>query len=289
MTVIELRSLRWRTRVAPCWGGALLSLEHEVLGTWQPVLRPFCGAGQPTTPNELACYPLVPWSNRIGNGAFTLDGKRYTVARNVAGEDFPIHGHGWLAGWKIRDRSAASVTLTSVHEAPGPFSYEATLVYRLDEAGLHCELGVRNLGARMPFGLGLHPFFPRTPHVTLHAATGGMWLAGDDRLPFEHIRPTPSAWAFDTPRVLPDTLIDHAFSGWTGHAEIAWPERGLCVRVDADVDHLVIYTPPGRDFFCVEPVDHPINALNLPEPVRGGLTVLPPGGQLQHTFHITAL
>ena len=42
--------------------------------------------------------------------------------------------------------------------------------------------------------------------------------------------------------------------------------------------------PPGKDFFCFEPVDHPINAHNLPGGAQAnGLTVLAPGQDLRRT------
>jgi aldose 1-epimerase len=46
--------------------------------------------------------------------------------------------------------------------------------------------------------------------------------------------------------------------------------------------HLVIYVPPGEDFFCVEPVSHVNDGFNLLE--RGvadtGVRVLAPGQTL---------
>ena len=49
------------------------------------------------------------------------------------------------------------------------------------------------------------------------------------------------------------------------------------------------YAPPGADFFCFEPVDHAINAHNLPGgAAANGLTVLVPGQTLQRqvTFSV---
>jgi len=44
------------------------------------------------------------------------------------------------------------------------------------------------------------------------------------------------------------------------------------------MDYCIVYVPAGRDFFCVEPVDHPINAHNLPG--QPGLSLLAPGAAL---------
>jgi aldose 1-epimerase len=47
-------------------------------------------------------------------------------------------------------------------------------------------------------------------------------------------------------------------------------------------DHLVVYVPPGQDFFCVEPVSHVNDGFNLLEHgVAGtGVLVLKPGKRL---------
>jgi aldose 1-epimerase len=47
----------------------------------------------------------------------------------------------------------------------------------------------------------------------------------------------------------------------------------------------VLYTPRGEDFFCFEPVDHPINAVNLPGGAAAhGMTLLAPGERLARRF-----
>lgn len=50
----------------------------------------------------------------------------------------------------------------------------------------------------------------------------------------------------------------------------------------------MLYTPPGEDFFCFEPVDHPINAVNLPGGATAhGMTLLAPGERLTRRFAFT--
>ncbi|EGD00669.1 aldose 1-epimerase [Burkholderia sp. TJI49] len=50
----------------------------------------------------------------------------------------------------------------------------------------------------------------------------------------------------------------------------------------------MLYTPPGEDFFCFEPVDHPINAVNLPGGAAAhGMTLLAPGERLTRRFAFT--
>jgi aldose 1-epimerase len=45
--------------------------------------------------------------------------------------------------------------------------------------------------------------------------------------------------------------------------------------------YYILYAPVDKDFFCFEPVDHAINAHNLPGgAARNGLSVLAPGQTL---------
>ena len=51
----------------------------------------------------------------------------------------------------------------------------------------------------------------------------------------------------------------------------------------------MLYTPAGEDFFCFEPVDHPINAVHLPGgAVANGMTLLAAGESLERAFAFRA-
>ena len=41
------------------------------------------------------------------------------------------------------------------------------------------------------------------------------------------------------------------------------------MTAEPPLDFLVVYTPPGRPFFCVEPVSHVTDAFNLAAAERG--------------------
>jgi aldose 1-epimerase len=67
-----------------------------------------------------------------------------------------------------------------------------------------------------------------------------------------------------------------------------WPKRRLSLTISANTDYYVLYAPPGEDYFCFEPVDHPINAVNLPGGGEAnGMTVLEPGEKLTREFRFT--
>ena len=51
----------------------------------------------------------------------------------------------------------------------------------------------------------------------------------------------------------------------------------LNVASSPNLGHFVVYTPPGKDFFCAEPVSHMPDAINRMDEPEHGLIVLHPG------------
>jgi aldose 1-epimerase len=263
-------------------------------------------------PGLLASYPLVPWSNRIGAGGFMQRGSFRAVARNRADQRYPLHGDGWLQPWTLTagvsgsaegvvgaaeaSPPGATLTLQSRQFQGGPFDYDAEQTFLLFDGGLRQTLRVTQRGeGAMPFGLGLHPWFLRTPQVRLQAAVQGLWLRRDDLLPSAHSRDLPDGW--DLRSGVPmdlgagatdDTLIDNAFTGWSGQARVEWPEHRLAVELHMQPlgtpqglvppAYLLVYRPPFGPGFCVEPVSHAVDAFNLAG--RPGLVELLPGQTL---------
>lgn len=242
-------------------------------------------------PRQLSCFPLVPWSNRIADGGFTVGGRWVALQRNCEDEPWPIHGSGWQHAWRVEAHTAYKVRLSLRQHAATAYHYEAMLQYAVYGYTLRVDLAVTNTGrATMPFGLGLHPFFTRLDGVRLLAPASKVWL-NDGRTPLPTKRVVvPARWDFRTERSLPENGLDHAFQDWTGTATIHWPSARLSLRIDANVDAFVLYTPADRNFFCFEPVDHPINAVHLPGGATdNGMTMLPPRATLRRRFSFSVI
>ena len=288
MPTLRLENRALRADVLPEAGGGLLRFDWLSDGDVVPLFRPGEVDAALQDPRTLACFPLVPWSNRIGGGRFTFEGRVVEVPLTRDGEAYPLHGHGWLMPWRVVSQTAASVELASVVDSGQPFRYAARLRYTLSADSLHVLLSVRNEGTPLPFGLGLHPFFPRTPDVRLQARATAMWQAAPDHLPTV-LQAPPADADFHKLRPLAAAAdINHSFEGWDGHAEIVWPDHRLSLSIAADTSRYVLYTPVGYDFFCFEPVDHAINAHNLPGlPEDHGLTILGTGQSLARSYQFT--
>ncbi|PCE25701.1 aldose epimerase [Paraburkholderia acidicola] len=285
---VTLANAHLRLDVAPLLGGGVTRFDWRSDGNSVPIFRRCRHVTADTDPNELACYPLLPFSNRLGGGRFSVAGRVIDVPRNRAAEALPIHGDGWLASWQVDAASDESVRLTLDRSDGKPYAYRAVQTYTLEGSTLAIALEIENVGRdALPFGLGIHPFLVRDEDTVLSAAAGGLWLSGDDWLPVRHV-PVPPAWQFGVAYPLPGAVVNHAFTGWSGQATVAWPKRRLSLTVAANTDYYVLYTPPGETFFCFEPVDHPINAVNLPGgATEHGMTLLARGARLRREFRFT--
>jgi aldose 1-epimerase len=251
VTLLSLRSGRLLAEI-DCEAGGSLS-RFAVDG--RDILRPGKGT-------QGACYPLVPFSNRIANGRFEFEGSTIEVPRNWPDPiaRHPMHGDGWAASWRVVASDATSATVAFDHDGKSgwPFRYRAAQSFRLDRDSLSVRITLQNREERaVPGGIGLHPFFVREPDCELFFDAEFVWLADAEVLPTKRIV-TPAEWDFCHGRRLDDVVLDNCFDGWDGQASVVWLQRKLRLKIEAGEPfrHAVVFTPPGRPFFCFEPVSH---------------------------------
>ncbi|WP_395449369.1 aldose 1-epimerase [Aminobacter sp. UC22_36] len=236
-----------------------------------------------------ACFPLVPVGNRVEANSFELGGKSYRFTPNTAEPNY-IHGDGWLAEWNVEDASTTHVRLAfgQLHPVNSPHIYRAVQTITLDGATVTLALSVTNLGSEtLPFGIGFHPYFPRTDATRLMAPAMAWWTEREGYLPGVRT-PIPDSADFVTPRRLPRRRLNNCFEGWSGQARIIWPEMKLAADIAADAlfSRYMLYAPEDDcSFFCLEPMSHTPNALALAGPES--LHLLAPDETLAGTFSIT--
>ncbi|MBV8654209.1 MAG: aldose 1-epimerase, partial [Alphaproteobacteria bacterium] len=279
--IVTLKSGQARIAVSPTLGGVIAGYWSEG-ATRLNWLSPSANSAVPGAQDfRLASFPLVPYSNRIRDGRFPFEGR--TVSEPMpAGAGASIHGHGRKSPWRVAEAQDDRLAIDYEH-APGswPWRYRARQEFALTPDSLEVRLGVENLSAEdMPAGLGHHPYFPRTPETRVTADIAAIWLPEAGGFPTERFPPPPGM----DPRqgVMPEqTSLDHAFAGWTHRAVIEWPERKarLVMTADPALSTLIIYSPPGKEFVCVEPTSHCVDAFNLAAAgvADTGLRVLKPG------------
>ena len=254
------------------------------------VLRP--APAQPAVPLDLSCFPLVPYANRIAHGRFTWEGRQVSIEPNTPGDPSPMHGDGWLSVWSIAQLSADRIVLEMRHSAGAwPWGYLARQTIAADPGGVSLGLELINQSdGLMPAGLGLHPYFPGRSEARLTAEVRAVWLTDKDLLPTDLAPPDRFGdWARGAPLAAAE-LIDNCHTGWSGPAEIVLADRDMLVRLTAAPSQrwLHVYSPPGQDFFAIEPVSHRPDALNTPNPMGEGVIALPPGAALRAGMRIEA-
>ncbi|MDU9029979.1 aldose 1-epimerase [Pseudomonas mediterranea] len=262
-----------RLILAPHLGASLV--EWTLRSNGAPLLRPPAPqAVENGLPGKLGCFPLIPWSNRIANGGFDCPGGWLALAANSPNDPFPIHGSAWQQAWQVIEQGPQEALL-QLH-SQYPFAYCTNLRIRLDGGQLQLSMQVTHQAEQPAWhGLGLHPYFPRTIDTRLQTRATHVWLSDATKLPTQ-LSDVPALWDFQQPRVLPDTLVDNGFGGWDGHCLIEQPDLGYALECQASgSDYFLLYCPVGLDFFCIEPVSHPVNAHHLPG--RPGLRLLEQG------------
>jgi aldose 1-epimerase len=278
MATITLMQGKWLVELSPQTGGSISRCDYD----GQEMLRRASASGLVSgDARDHASFPLVPFSNRIENGVFIFDAERLELPRNMGDHPHTLHGHGWRGEWEVETQKPDSAVLVYNHEAGvWPWRYQATQQFSFSGDSFIVGLTVTNLGERaMPAGLGLHPYFARSEGVTLTTTVTHVWDATPQQIPIRR-NLLPSSLDFSRGLKIADLNLDHCFAGWGKTAVIDWPGRRYRLHMDGDdnLGHLVVYTPKGEDFFCVEGVENMNNAFNwIGRGVETGARILAPG------------
>ena len=269
-TSLELTAGELRLALRPDLGGAIAGLWHGSL----PVLRG-CEPAALTSARAAGCFPLAPYSNRLGYRRFRFQGRDYTTAPNFDDNPHSVHGVAWQRPWQLLSSDAGSAELQLVHapDAHWPFAFECRQRFVLSPDALELHLVFTNTDAlAQPVGLGWHPYFPKRPRSRLHVELSDRWDSDATGLPTRRV-----------PQRSIDGDIahldyDHCFAGWDGAARIR--DERLALRLRSSLPYIVVYTPQHKDYYCVEPVSHVSNAIHMADPAAHGLRTLQPGESL---------
>lgn len=262
--VVPLRSGRWSAAVAPELGGALISLRVDGVSilreTSEATLRELEVRGT-------ACYVMLPYANRIAGATFEFGGRTWPLRRNFGNEPNSIHGVGWRRRWTLESCASNRVTLCLRHRGDEDWPFPFTAIQELAlEDGLNLHIAVTNdADTSAPMGLGIHPYFVRSPSSEVKFIASKGWRNDSANLP-----------ATDDLEVAWANGLDNDFQGWSGRAEITGA-RNVTLDADTVFAWLRIYSPIDRDFIVVEPVTHAANAINRHDT---SMAVMPRGGTL---------
>ncbi len=297
MPLTTLENGRLKVEILPEVGASVVNCAARLGKAWVPIMRP--------TPREalaegdssrMASYLLVPFSNRLRDARFRFKGRTYQLRPNMP-EGHVIHGDVRQRPWVVKEARSDALTLAfdsqDFADMNFPFPFSATVRYELAGEAFDSTLTLTNAGVEpMPAGFGFHPYFNRAlavpgEAVELEAKVRGVY---PDLIPSAAAGPLAPDQDFPVSRPLGDAVFDHCFAGWDGRATIRWPRSGVLARLECPppLTHLILYTPPGRPFFALEPVTHANNGFNLfAAGYPGtGVQVLEPGQAMDARFRL---
>jgi aldose 1-epimerase len=264
----------------------------------RPVLDPY--------PVDAMCdgahgTPLIPWPNRLADGAYRFDGTDYGVALTEPDKHNAIHGFLRWRSWRAAEHTSNRVVMqTCLHPLKGfPFTIDVRVAYQLGNDGLTVITTATNAGDRAcPYGAGQHPYLS-PGHGLIDNCT--LELAAATRILTENPRQLPTGRApvngteydFRSAKRLGDQILDTPFTDLTrdeegrAWARLAAPDGTRAeLWVDEHYPIIEIYTgdtlsPPRRRLgMGCEPMTCPPNAFQSGD----GVIRLDPGQSVTTTW-----
>ncbi len=284
-------------------GAGLRVLEYDGDGGRRPLVA---GYGEEEIVHSGAGQLLLPWPNRVAQGAYTIDGERRQLDLTEPVTGNAIHGLTRWLPWRATEQAADRVRLTvRLHPVPGyPHTLDLAADYRVGEDGLSVRIEARNVGRGVaPYGFGAHPYL--TPGVEPRAGAADEWSL---HLPAEHYlevdeRKIPSGgfdvdsspYDFRKPRPLSGAVLDTAFCGLQreldglGRIRVSAADGGaVTLWLDRGLEWVQVFTGDAlagdqkRAAVAVEPMSCPPDAFNS----GTDLIRLEPGQLVTHRWGI---
>jgi aldose 1-epimerase len=250
---------------------------------------------------------LFPFPNRIRAGIMSWDGQEYHLPANDSPPRNAIHGFACRHPWRVTGQGADSEsawltgTFRGSLDAPEsvslwPADYQLAVTCRLGAGWLRVEADVTNPDRKpLPFGLGYHPYFrlPFAPggkaeDCLVKVPARSYWVL-QDSLPTGETKPVDDTRNLNELRRFGDLQVDDVLTDLPARIEPG-TELDLCstlqdpsgaelrILCSPVFREMVIFTPPHRQAFCVEPYTCPTDAINLQaRGIDAGWLVVGPG------------
>jgi aldose 1-epimerase len=283
----EFTAGRYRAVATEC-GATLRVLEYA----GRPLLH---GFGEDEMSAAGRGQLLMPWPNRIRDGAYTFDGHDLQLGLTEPAQNNATHGLVRWAAWSPEEHTATSMSLSYrlMAQSGYPWTVDLHVLYDLSADGLTVTQTATNLSDRpAPYASGAHPYLSAGPgpvdgwELTLPAS---LRLLPDERqLPVGEEDVTGTPYDFRVSRPVRDTTLDHAFGDLArdddgvATALVRDPATGLGAALWVDRHHpwVMVFSAdagwdPPRQALAVEPMTAP------PDAFRSGrdLVTLAPAGE----------
>jgi aldose 1-epimerase len=254
---------------------------------------------------------LGPWANRLDEQAFYANGKKYAFDMelgNIRGA-IPIHGFVTTTKeWRVVETKAdsASAWVTSRLEffrqpmwmKQWPFAHAIDITHRLQNGVLEVQTTITNMSVEpMPVAIGFHPYYrlADSPRDAWKLAVGARthWRLATNKVPTGETEPIEQLFPNPRAATLGDYELDDVFGDLErdrdGRAtmSVVGQKQRLDVVLGANYRSVVIWSPKGRDFVCIEPMAGITDAINLAQKgLYKELQSIAPGGTWRESFWV---
>ena len=243
---------------------------------------------------------LSPFPNRIRDGAYSFNRKKYQLPITEEARHNALHGFIYNKPFELiaHEEGTEHASVEFEYNYGGkiegyPFPYRISMVYTLSVDGFECETCIKNTGKdAMPVGDGWHPYFktgtmvdqlqlllPKCKRLLLdkRMIANGKRTAFNDFDVMSKIGPQE----FDTPFELENTgniLSTELFDAQRNLKITLWQETGT-----NKYNYLQIYIPPDRQSIAIEPMTCEPDAFNN----GGGLITLKPNEVIKASYGVS--
>lgn len=227
---------------------------------------------------------LVPWPNRVRDGAWTLDGAPQRLALTEPARGNAIHGLLRYRPYELVEATESSVvqTATIYPELGYPFLLDTTVEHELDTEGLTVTHTIANGGDRAaPVAVGAHPYLRigdvPADRLTLSVAATTHFEVDEQRIPVAESPVAGTPFDLAGGRRVADLDLDDGFGGVpAGAAHVLAADDGRRLALWGDdvfryvqvFTHRSFATRPGEVALAVEPMTAPADALNSGQGLR---------------------
>ena len=270
LDAITLSAGELEATFAPGAGMVCCSLRHagDELLAQRAGLREYAEKGR-----TMGIPLLYPWANRLAEWSYEALGRSVDLHRLEGGvvkadgeTGLPIHGA--LPGpWRLvegaPDRIVAEQhpTWEPGFRAAFPFDHTIRIVAELAPERLRIAATVAAADARVPVAFGFHPYFtlPGVARADYELEVPRMRrLAVDER----KIPTGEAAPAADLSGPLGERSFDDGFEELEGDVfALSGGGRRIELRLESGYRFAQLFSPPGKELICFEPMTAPANAL----------------------------
>ena len=250
---------------------------------------------------------LMPWPNRIRDGAYAFQGTRHQLGLSEAARQNASHGLVRWVAWTPEEHTATSVSLVYrlMAQSGYPWTLDLHVLYDLSAEGLTVTQTATNMsGLPAPYACGAHPYLraadsPTIEDWELTVPAARRLLVDQRKLPVgsETLAGTGHDYASGLP--LHGMALDDCFGDLRheeGRVQVTLrdpgTERATVLWGDRSIRWLQVYTgddgPHPRRSVAVEPMTSPPDAFSSGEDLVVLAPAGSPGDELSVSWGITA-